>query len=346
MIFLVLASFNSQRDGILPISSHIIMPKTNGFNSQRDGILRFARIGTCVSYALVSIPNGMEFYRTEKLFPSFRNCFNSQRDGILRLAREPAVVTALFQFPTGWNSTEEFSFKDEAYRRFNSQRDGILLPLALLGLDDLRVSIPNGMEFYKPRAAFRTRDKSVLIPNGMEFYFADERNERRRSTFQFPTGWNSTINSTRKRTFFIVSIPNGMEFYGFIEKCSNGYKSFNSQRDGILLFVSLHLSLFRLFQFPTGWNSTPFARFILARTPVSIPNGMEFYEKFIATTSDKICFNSQRDGILPISGSQQSGNKQKFQFPTGWNSTSVSQSTVSKPKLVSIPNGMEFYNFQ
>ena len=76
-----------------------------------------------------------------------------------------------FQFPTGWNSTlllclhllyyhyvsipngMEFYFLPrflnvKPSRRFNSQRDGILLE-AESRLDlDLSVSIPNGMEFY------------------------------------------------------------------------------------------------------------------------------------------------------------------------------------------------------
>ena len=97
-------SFNSQRDGILRERSETRATWLNSFNSQRDGILHCAysddlkefqfqfptgwnstqtlrkNIG---GFAVVSIPNGMEFYghphTPEFVFPRF----NSQRDGIL-----------------------------------------------------------------------------------------------------------------------------------------------------------------------------------------------------------------------------------------------------------------------
>jgi len=77
----------------------------------------------------------------------------------------------------------------------------------------------------------------------------------------------------------------------------------------------------RLFQFPTGWNSTetrPQSR--IYPHPVSIPNGMEFYAQKGKTFFYPERFNSQRDGILL--------------------SKKAWQSTIF---LVSIPNGMEFY---
>ena len=52
-------------------------------------------------------------------------------------------------------------------------------------------------------------------------------------------------------------------------------------------------------------------------------------------------FNSQRDGILPLDKSMSNPDS-AFQFPTGWNST-VWSYLKSLGKLVSIPNGMEFY---
>ena len=55
---------------------------------------------------------------------------------------------------------------------------------------------------------------------------------------------------------------------------------------------------------------------------VSIPNGMEFYGIW-------------RD-IYAI--------PERFQFPTGWNSTSYKKCMQSLQKIVSIPNGMEFYD--
>ncbi len=35
---------------------------------------------------------------------------------------------------------------------------------------------------------------------------------------------------------------------------------------------------------------------------------------------------------------------ERFQFPTGWNSTSYKKCMQSLQKIVSIPNGMEFYD--
>ena len=56
-------------------------------------------------------------------------------------------------------------------------------------------------------------------------------------------------------------------------------QGFNSQRDGILRYLRFNRrKRTGLFQFPTGWNST---------------------HNFFTKKSDEICFNSQRDGILP-----------------------------------------------
>ena len=55
----------------------------------------------------------------------------------------------MFQFPTGWNST-------------NDETDSKL---------DIRVSIPNGMEFYCAEGVIEKYNFQVSIPNGMEFYF-------------------------------------------------------------------------------------------------------------------------------------------------------------------------------
>ena len=99
-----------------------------------------------------------------------------------------------FQFPTGWNSTYTagtgFSGSIDC---FNSQRDGILLLGIFLAISKIKVSIPNGMEFYTAAKALATlllsfnsqRDgillviqkvihflRKVSIPNGMEFYCA------------------------------------------------------------------------------------------------------------------------------------------------------------------------------
>ena len=127
-----------------------------------------------IDHELVSIPNGMEFYT---------------------LAKTASLAVPMFQFPTGWNSTKELL-------KFGVKID---------------VSIPNGMEFYLNSTILSERSKCfnsqrdgilqlsfqrrvywkgwVSIPNGMEFYKASSYlSYRRRSKFQFPTGWNSTYH--------------------------------------------------------------------------------------------------------------------------------------------------------
>ena len=99
-----------------------------------------------------------------------------------------------------------------------------------------------------------------------------------------------------------------------------------------------------MFQFPTGWNSTLLIQMILARCS---------------------SFNSQRDGILHVKNINPAQNS-RFQFPTGWNSTQIYRGGkeqwisfnsqrdgilqnlypyATAIALVSIPNGMEFYQF-
>ncbi len=154
----------------------------------------------------------------------------------------------------------------------------------------------------------------------MEFYskLRIQRNGSR--TFQFPTGWNSTVVALRA-----VFIRSG----------------FNSQRDGILLEGVHFYYKDMLFQFPTGWNSTNPNGIKTYLIEVSIPNGMEFYDGEPSHQRKNRSFNSQRDGILPVFASYEY-SKRKFQFPTGWNSTSDQKHHTPKPE-VSIPNGMEFY---
>ena len=120
-------------------------------------------------------------------------------------------------------------------------------------------------------------------------------------------------------------------------------RSFNSQRDGILLSFNLRLKFSQIVSIPNGMEfytsvSLPHHRHKSVSIPngmefymaswvvlqleslVSIPNGMEFYEYFDSTTG--LCV--------------------KFQFPTGWNST-LPNPQACKSYDVSIPNGMEFY---
>ena len=96
-----------------------------------------------------------------------------------------------------------------------------------------------------------------------------------------------------------------------------------------------------MFQFPTGWNSTLWHR----RGQVhricfnSQRDGILPSLSFILLSFH--CFNSQRDGILPRERANRKGRK-GFQFPTGWNST-IFWFHYWFVRKVSIPNGMEFY---
>jgi len=97
----------------------------------------------------VSIPNGMEFYSNAITKEQAKTeSFNSQRDGILHFIFLFAIQYIMFQFPTGWNSTETSAGQKNAIARFNSQRDGILPQHHLKFKQSYGVSIPNGMEFY------------------------------------------------------------------------------------------------------------------------------------------------------------------------------------------------------
>ena len=164
---------------------------------------------------MVSIPNGMEFY-------------------IAGMRRKNSK--AKFQFPTGWNSTIFVEKGGEAKRRFNSQRDGILLKVKVSQRFNLK--------------CFNSQRDGILPANAIDI-------KPPKAKFQFPTGWNST--QSRRVCYYYaapVSIPNGMEFYSsvFGSVCSSrlfqfptGWNStlvfvifyfeahrFNSQRDGIL----------------------------------------------------------------------------------------------------------------
>ena len=112
-----------------------------------------------------------------------------------------------------------------------------------------------------------------------------------------------------------------MEFYLRFLTFLTLFGSFNSQRDGILRSPQRQRRLCQAkFQFPTGWNSTSRYPLIPSCTLVSIPNGMEFYERVATSRRIRGSFNSQRDGILR---------------------------SITAPydcqAIVSIPNGMEFY---
>ena len=250
-----------------------------------------------------------------------KQSFNSQRDGILRKRKPTRAGSLSFQFPTGWNSTQtanplcaiarNVSIPNgmEFYQNFAASRSRIERFQFPTGWNStLRwsqrtraysVSIPNGMEFYLRKHTLESDISMVSIPNGMEFYALLPRSHQEQRHVSIPNGMEFYLNSEDRNLDFSVSIPNGMEFY----------VRFSEVYDGI-----------RLFQFPTGWNSTL---------------GFETYQGHTS------CFNSQRDGILQW-GYFCCFVCVMFQFPTGWNSTKT-QSRFGYIVRVSIPNGMEFY---
>ena len=145
------ASFNSQRDGILPVVEAFKKEVEKSFNSQRDGILPQAESLYGRGNFWFQFPTGWNSTHFSTNSSSLRlSCFNSQRDGILPQAESLyGRGNFWFQFPTGWNSTH-FSTNSSSLRLscFNSQRDGIL-PIRSFILEKCNiVSIPNGMEFY------------------------------------------------------------------------------------------------------------------------------------------------------------------------------------------------------
>ena len=138
------------------------------------------------------------------------------------------------------------------------------------------------MEFYKRPLASDSIPVRVSIPNGMEFYFMPyDATYDNTKGFQFPTGWNSTT---------------------WLNCLGRFVKSFNSQRDGILLYaVKAGLALLRRVSIPNGMEFyTPVRLWARCLPPVSIPNGMEFYLLSLSCFLVGKSFNSQRDGILPV----------------------------------------------
>ena len=121
----------------------------------------------------------------------------------------------------------------------------------------------------------------------------------------------------------VVSIPNGMEFYKIFKHEWHASDSFNSQRDGILRFISPPSKTCRIVSIPNGMEFYAFFHKLAAiKSSVSIPNGMEFYYMEV--------YHYVR--------------VHKFQFPTGWNSTAPARKNLNQIIVVSIPNGMEFYS--
>ena len=147
----------------------------------------------------------------------------------------------------------------------------------------------------------------------------------------------------QRMLLLMVSIPNGMEFYS--------RKAWESGE-------------IKMFQFPTGWNSTLRSEARHYLRSVSIPNGMEFYAKVRYLNLRSARFNSQRDGILLYPNivnirSMKSFNSQRdgilpniplcVSIPLpGFNSQRdgilpTPAFRLRSSEVVSIPNGMEFY---
>ena len=183
--------------------------------------------------------------------------FNSQRDGILfKQERFIDMDYAEFQFPTGWNSIVSLRW----------------------AVKWILVSIPNGMEFYIIAPPHLATKEPFQFPTGWNsisgvdvFNVSDGGFNSQRDGILL-SSWDWILPSDE------VSIPNGMEFYrnqlppysvcGYVS-IPNGMEfylsksalsiwttpSFNSQRDGILLYRYVERLSEYLFQFPTGWNS-------------------------------------------------------------------------------------------
>ena len=122
-----IASFNSQRDGILQKNIISCVCEKRCFNSQRDGIL-LSRIHKLVKVMIVSIPNGMEFYNSLIYVEAGILCVSIPNGMEFYITNRSDRLNCMwFQFPTGWNSTIwKFTIMLE-FISFNSQRDGILL---------------------------------------------------------------------------------------------------------------------------------------------------------------------------------------------------------------------------
>ena len=135
----------------------------------------------------------------------------------------------------------------------------------------------------------------------MEFYYFSNISCSVLPTFQFPTGWNSTKKRKDTKIFYReFQFPTGWNST-YLRLCARGLlRRFNSQRDGILP-LSFRLSMLqKSVSIPNGMEFYEKNGRNHRRSPhVSIPNGMEFYKQGFKDVGDAICFNSQRDGILP-----------------------------------------------
>ena len=119
--------------------------------------------------------------------------------------------------------------------------------------------------------------------------------------------------------------------------------SFNSQRDGILLekvllggWVGIMVSI------PNGMEFYEERAFLCSLVNVSIPNGMEFYPYPLIFSRAPNSFNSQRDGILRFDRFSRRRPLRRFNSQRD-GILLMKILHLCKPRIVSIPNGMEFY---
>ena len=207
--------------------------------------------------------------------------------------------------------------------RFNSQRDGILLwrwnrwEYRVGCFNSQRDGIlPKQKKTSKKRTGrFNSQRDGILLKAQKPIVYA--------GAFQFPTGWNSTMNPyllTLKISCF-NSQRDGILLINPISQVI--LMSFNSQRDGILLKIAIEDE-----EISKSFNSQ-------RDGILHLPNTRE--------VGAKTRFNSQRDGILQKVVFTKVRDFDGFQFPTGWNSTVCYRFPAVVAFAVSIPNGMEFY---
>ena len=157
----------------------------------------------------------------------------------------------------------------------------------------------------------------------MEFYFASIwREQTTKSRFNSQRDGILRLYTSFEADSSYVSIPNGMEFYQDGQgEARKGEKV--SIANGMEFYFAAYKELRHPyeFQFPTGWNSTPYYGFSLRKPAFQFPTGWNSTLTFCAISE----------------------SKDLFQFPTGWNSTRYCPSAPALFGRVSIPNGMEFY---
>ena len=138
-----------------------------------------------------------------------------------------------------------------------------------------------------------------------------------------------------------------MEFYQ-TEKVEKAKQiSFSSQRDGILHSRACARGTTDGFQFPMGWNSTVSLSSVRIQTPsFQFPMGWNSTNFCSISFLFPICFNSQWDGILHRKFNSRGRTMKSFNSQWDGILLICDKSPCLRRKIVSIPNGMEFYSIQ